>query len=98
MNQTAIFITELFLKIASLYFGAGLIFTIGFLIFGLHRLDSGAKWESGFWQVVNGVLFRILITPGMCAFWPLFAVRLIKGKTMPTETNAHRRLAKKNSV
>lgn len=96
MNQTAIVITEFSLKIIRIYFTAGLIFTIPFVIFGLSKLDNGASWEIGFGKIMNGIIFRILITPGMCAFWPLFALRLIKRKTKPMEKNAHRLLAKQS--
>ena len=96
MSVSLINLTEFLITVARLYFVAGLIFTIPFLLFGLHKLDHGAQWQTGFMNMINGILFRVLITPGMCTFWPLFVVRLIRCKTVPTETNAHRKLAKQN--
>jgi hypothetical protein len=96
MNPTLIAIAEFLIEVARIYFLAGLIFTIPFLIFGVQKLDHSANWEWGFGKIVNGIGFRILVTPGMCIFWPLFALRLIRGKYKPTETNAHRLLSKQN--
>ena len=78
-------------------FIAGFVFTVPFVLFGLQKLDHGAEWQLGFMNIINGVLFRCLITPAMCAFWPIFVVRLIRGKSLPTETNAHRKLAKQEN-
>ena len=97
MNSTVISITEFSINLVRIYFIAGFIFTVPFLLFGLQKLDHGAQWRSGFMNIINGVLFRCLITPGMCAFWPIFVVRLIRGKSLPTEMNAHRKLAKQKN-
>ena len=96
MNPTAIAITEFLIKIIRIYFIAGLVFTVPFLLFGIQKLDHGATWQLNVWGILKGVLFRCLITPAMCTFWVIFALRLIKGKSLPTETNSHRKLAKQN--
>ena len=97
MNSTLISVTEFFINLVRIYFIAGFVFTIPFVLFGLQKLDHGAQWQLGFMNIINGVLFRCLITPAMCAFWPIFVVRLIRGKSLPTETNAHRKLAKQEN-
>lgn len=96
MNETLVSITETLIKIVRIYFIAGLVFTIPFLIFGIQKIDHGASWQLNFWGIINGIIFRCLITPAMSAFWVIFALRLIKGKSLPIETNAHRKLAKQN--
>lgn len=176
MNETAIAITEWLIKLVSLYLIAGVIFAIIFLLFGIQRVDEGARWGvtdfwhvlthpgeimrspgkliqgglriavaiwlilvcqsyavdevfdkvvssphsfkiwapvwslgnpsllqgillilAGLWVVGRSVSFRILLIPGLSIFWPLFAVRWVRGKHRPEEQNAHRRLAKQYS-
>ena len=94
MNETAITIAELLINIFRLYLIAGLIFSIIFVLFGIGKVDESAHWQLSFWGIINGIGFRILILPGLCAFWVLFALRLVRGKSKPIERNAHRILAK----
>ena len=61
----------LILDAAALYAAAGAVFSIGFLIFGLTAIDNGAKGA--------GILFRLMILPGLIALWPLMLVRWIAG-------------------
>lgn len=96
MNEMAISIAQFLVNAIKLYALAGVIFSVPFLLFGIQRIDPGAKWHSGFWGILDGIGFRILIIPGLCVFWPLFVVRLIRGKTTPEERNAHRILAKQS--
>ena len=64
------------------------MFAVPFVILGVRRVDPAAQgWAVG---------FRILIIPGVTAFWPLFAIRLLRGKRHPTERTAHRTLAAKS--
>lgn len=82
MDGVGIAVVESMIKIIRAYIFAGLIFTIPFLLFGIQRVDPEATgWNIG---------FRIVIIPGLCVFWPLFAVRWVRGKRSPTETTAHR--------
>lgn len=82
MNEFAINFVELIIKAVRAYLFTGAIFSAFFVIFGIHRLDPGARgWTIG---------FRIMIFPGLCVFYPLFAIRWLRGKTKPTERNAHR--------
>jgi hypothetical protein len=66
------------------YAGVGLAFAVVFVWFGVERLDSEAKGA--------GIGFRLLILPGVAAFWPLLLQRWVRGiAEPPTETNPHRR-------
>jgi len=85
MDGIGIAVAEWMLKAIRAYLFAGLIFTLPFLIFGIQRVDPNAKGQD--------IGFRLIIFPGLCAFWPLFAVRWVKGKSNPTETTAHRTAA-----
>ncbi|MDJ0703046.1 MAG: hypothetical protein QNJ46_07195 [Leptolyngbyaceae cyanobacterium MO_188.B28] len=172
MNETAIAIVEWLINLARAYLIAGVIFAVIFLLFGVQRLDEGARWGipdllhavthfgeiirspgkliqsvlkiaaaiwlvlvclnypfdkvvsnphslkiwapvwsptepsllqgillllAGLWIVGRSVSFRVLLIPGLSIFWPLFAVRWVRGKHLPEEQNAHRRLAKLHS-
>jgi len=66
------------------YAGVGLAFAVVFVWFGVERLDSEAEGA--------GIGFRLLILPGVAAFWPLLLKRWVRGITEPPrETNPHRR-------
>jgi len=85
MDGIGITVVELMLRVVRGYLFAGLIVSIPFVIFGVQRVDPDATgWSVG---------FRLIIIPGLCAFWPLFAVRWVRGQRAPTETTAHRRAA-----
>lgn len=72
-----------FLDLLYFYAGAGAIFALVFVIFGLQRIDSqaaGAGWG-----------FRLLVFPGSIAFWPLLLRRWVSGiQDPPEEGNPHR--------
>ena len=86
----AISISEWIINLFKAYGVAGLVFAIFFVTLGVQRVDPAAHgWAIG---------FRILIIPGVMAFWPLFATRLLRGKTHPTEQTAHRLAAKQRVV
>lgn len=67
--------------------GCGAVFAVAFLVRGVGRIDPlavGAPWG-----------FRLLIAPGVVAFWPLLAARWLRATGQPTlEVNAHRRAAR----
>ena len=68
------------------YASLGLVFAVPFVCLGLQRLDSEAQG--------SGVGFRLLILPGVAAFWPMFLYRLRRGIVEPpVETNPHRVLS-----
>ena len=65
------------------YAGVGLLFAVPFVWVGVQRLDSEAQGA--------GIAFRLLILPGVAAFWPLFLSRWVRGiMEPPTEKNPHR--------
>ncbi len=64
------------------YLGLGLIFGLGFVTFGVQRVDPAAA--EGTWG------FRLLILPGVAAFWPLLLRRWVGRRPPPAERNAHR--------
>lgn len=65
----------------------GTLFAIVFVIRGVGRIDPDAR--SGTWG------FRLLIFPGVVAFWPYLMRRWLTGASRPpTENNAHRRAAR----
>ena len=68
------------------YAGLGLIFSVLFVWIGVQHLDSEAQG--------SGVGFRLLILPGVTAFWPMFLLRWTRGTAEPpVERNPHRRLS-----
>lgn len=65
------------------YAGLGLIFAVPFVWFGVQRVDSEAHG--------SGAGFRLLILPGVAAFWPMFLYRWTRGIVEPSvEKNPHR--------
>ena len=66
------------------YTAFGLLFAVAFVWVGVERMDSQARGAR--------VGFRLLILPGVAAFWPLFLRRWARGETEPAvESNSHRR-------
>ncbi|MEM9487153.1 MAG: hypothetical protein AAGA83_26065 [Cyanobacteria bacterium P01_F01_bin.116] len=89
MDGVGVAVVEWMIKVIRAYVFAGLVFAIPFLLFGIQQVDPDTKgWNIG---------FRIIIIPGLCVFWPLFAVRWLRGKRTPTETTAHRLAATNTS-
>lgn len=86
MDVFAVDFVEFLIKAVKLYFTAGLIFAVLFSLFGVQRTDPGANGLAPF--------FRLMIIPGVSIFWPLFALRLVRGKQHPIEQTAHRQAAK----
>jgi len=58
---------ELALLAAGVYCGLGAAFALAFQLGGLTRVDPQARGA--------GIFFRVLITPGVIALWPLLAAR-----------------------
>ena len=66
-----------------LYVALGIGFALLFHWRGLARVDRSAALST--WG------FRIMITPGVVALWPLLALRWARGNGVPKpERNAHR--------
>ena len=67
------------------YAGLGLVFALVFVWAGVQNLDSEAQG--------SGVGFRLLILPGVAAFWPMLFYRWTQHVTEPpVEENPHRQL------
>ena len=64
------------------YAWLGLVFALGFVAFGVARVDETARGTS--WG------FRLLLLPGSVALWPLLAWRWRRGGEPPVERTAHR--------
>ena len=65
------------------YVGLGLVFALVFVWIGVQSLDSEAQG--------SGIGFRLLIMPGVAAFWPMLLYRWTKRVTVPpVEHNPHR--------
>ncbi len=65
------------------YASLGLVFAVLFVWLGVQRLDSEAQG--------SGIGFRLLILPGVAAFWPMFLYRWRRGiAEPPVEKNPHR--------
>jgi ABC-type branched-subunit amino acid transport system permease subunit len=74
--------------ITGTYLGAGAAFAVVFVTTGVQRIDPVAR--QGTWG------FRVLIVPGVMLLWPLLARRWAVGSIHPpTESNAHRRRARR---
>ena len=67
----------------AVYASLGLVFAVPFVWLGVQRLDSEAQR--------SGIGFRLLILPGVAAFWPMFLYRWRRGiDEPPVEKNPHR--------
>jgi hypothetical protein len=77
------FWTKTFVNLFETYAFFGLIFAGLFVSVGVQKLDSEAKG--------SGIAFRLLILPGVAAFWPLLLARWTRGIVEPpVEKNPHR--------
>jgi membrane protein implicated in regulation of membrane protease activity len=80
-------IAAVFLLVLAIYLGAGLLFAVAFVLFGVKQIDPHAM--RGSWG------FRMLIIPGTTALWPLLLRRWVSGfKEPPAEGTPHRRAAR----
>ncbi|MGA2417180.1 MAG: hypothetical protein ABSF59_22215 [Candidatus Sulfotelmatobacter sp.] len=78
-------LAKIFVYALGIYAGLGLIFAVLFVWIGVQRLDSEAQG--------SGVGFRLLILPGVAAFWLMFLLRWTRGTAEPpVERSPHRRL------
>ena len=69
--------------ILAAYAGLGFVFAAPFVWFGVQQVDNEAQG--------SGIGFRLLILPGVTAFWPMFLYRWARGISMPpVERNPHR--------
>jgi hypothetical protein len=69
--------------VLAVYASLGLAFAVPFVWSGVQRLDSEAQGSA--------IGFRLLILPGVAAFWPMFLYRWRRGVAEPpVENNPHR--------
>lgn len=65
--ETIVFI---FVNLFGLYVLIGILFSLIFIWKGLKKVDPGVEGTS--------IWFKLLIFPGLCAFWPLFFSKWLK--------------------
>ena len=75
-------IVNLFVMLLSAYAGAGLLFAIAFVTWGIERVDAQAKGA--------GLGFRLIVVPGVAALWPLMLRRWMRDERAPIERTPHR--------
>jgi hypothetical protein len=63
-------VAEFFIDALALYGLAGAVFAIAFVTAGIHRVDPLARHAP--------VSFRLIVIPGVAAFWPLLLARWIR--------------------
>ena len=79
-------LAKIFVYALETYAGLGVIFSVLFVWIGVQRLDSEAQG--------SGIGFRLLILPGVTAFWPMFLLRWARRTAEPpVERNPHRGLS-----
>ena len=61
------------LTIVGIYLALGIIFSIAFLWKGIAKVDDGAN--------ETGVIFKMLLFPGLVAFWVYFLRKWLKTNT-----------------
>ncbi len=82
-------LAEWLVRLALLYALVGVIFGISFILRGANRIDPIAP------ESTRG--FRLIILPGVVAFWPLLARRWLRGSGPPEERTAHRLAARRQA-
>ncbi len=73
---------EIIVAIGAAYAALGLLFAIPFVFVGAKKVDPQT--------IGSGLGFRLLVLPGVAAFWPLLLRRWISGGAAPEEENPHR--------
>ena len=75
------------LWVCQAYLVVGALFALAFVLVLAPRLDPAARG--------NSIGFRVVIFPSVALLWPLLASRWLRGRSKPTECNAHRRCARR---
>jgi hypothetical protein len=79
--------TNVIVYTLAVYASLGLVFAVPFVWLGVQRLDSEAQG--------SGIGFRLLILPGVAAFWPMFVYRWNRQiAEPPIENSPHRSSSK----
>ena len=66
-------IISIIINITGIYLALGVLFSVVFMWKGLEKVDESAKGSGWF--------FKVLIFPGMVAFWVLFLNKWLKIKS-----------------
>lgn len=75
-------VTEILVLVVEIYFVVGILFGIAFVTRGVQAIDHAAEG--------TGWGFRLIILPGVAAFWPWLFWRWIRTTQPAEERNAHR--------
>ena len=75
-------VAEILVLVAEIYLALGILFGIAFVTRGVQAIDHAA--EGAGWG------FRLILLPGVAAFWPLLLRRWIRREQPAEERNAHR--------
>jgi membrane protein implicated in regulation of membrane protease activity len=75
-------IAEILVPAIEIYLVMGILFGIAFVTRGVQVIDHAAEG--------TGWGFRLIILPGVAAFWPVLLWRWIRKAQPPEERNAHR--------
>jgi hypothetical protein len=75
-------VAEAVVTLCEVYAATGVVFAILFLPRGILRVDARLRGSPS--------AVRLLILPGVAAFWPLFAWRGVTHAPEPIERHAHR--------
>ncbi len=81
MGQMAERVAEIFVGALALYAALGFLFAIAFVSAGAKRVDPQT--------VGSGIAFRLLIIPGVAAFWPVLLRRWLSGSAEAPEEDPH---------
>lgn len=60
------FVAEIVVNGFAIYLGLGILFAVGFVVWGIERIDPATRGTT--------FGFRMLLVPGAAALWPLLAV------------------------
>lgn len=75
-------VAEILVLVVEIYLVVGILFGIVFVTRGVQTIDHAAEG--------TGWGFRLIILPGVAAFWPLLLGRWIRRAQPGEERNAHR--------
>jgi hypothetical protein len=70
-------IIEIIFIVAGIYLVLGFLFAILFIVKGVTKVDEGAHGSS--------IGFRLIIIPGVMAFWPLLLQKWLQAKHKSNE-------------
>ncbi|HKQ62464.1 MAG TPA: hypothetical protein VJS92_14330 [Candidatus Polarisedimenticolaceae bacterium] len=70
------------IRVFGTYLTLGAVFALPFVARGIRRIDPAARGAS--------LGFRLVVFPGVVAFWPLLLRRWLAAAPPPEERNAHR--------